>query len=507
MDVGYFGLALRDWFTVLLVAAALFVLPLLRAFAPEDRRRRIFLVSVIAIHLALIPAALLAQPDSLASKTFRLMSSMCAAVAAVLIIGALLFTILLPKLHIRPPRILQDLVNVAAAIVSTIAVATAHGVNLSSLVATSAVLTAVIGFGLQDTLGNLFSGLALQLDDSIRIGDWIRVGEYTGRVTNLRWRYVAIETRNWETLVIPNSILTKEHVLVLGKRSGKPTQLRRWVYFNVDFRFQPSDVIEPVVNALCSAPIDGVASEPPPNCILLDLSDSFCRYAVRYWLTDLAVDDPTDSEVRERIYVALKRVGVPLSMPAHAVFMTKESERRKERKSEKDVNKVAHMLGRVPLFEPLSPEELIRLAKHTQAAPFVKGETVTRQGAKAHWLYVIHEGEVSVHVATSHGRSKQISKLGPNDFFGEMGLMTGESRSATVVAESDVECFRVDSEGFAEILQERPAIAEKIADILTRRRMQLVHAMSDLKTDPGLGNAQVKKDLLDKIQSFFGLDD
>jgi small-conductance mechanosensitive channel/CRP-like cAMP-binding protein len=444
--------------------------------------------------------------DGLARQVVRLLSSICAGIAAVLMVGGILFSILLPKIHVRPPRILQDLMNVAAAVVVTIAVASGHGVNLSSLIATSAVLTAVIGFGLQDTLGNLFSGLALQLDDSIRAGDWITVGQYTGRVTNLRWRYVAIETRNWETLVIPNSVLTKEHVLVLGKRSGEPTQLRRWIYFNVDFRFQPTDVIQAVEDSLCSAPIVGVAPQPKPNCILLDLSESYCKYAVRYWLTDLAVDDPTDSIVRTRIYVALKRVDIPLSMPAHAVFMTKESERRKERKSLKEGDDIANTLARVPLFAHLSHEELVKLAKHTRDAPFARGETMTRQGAKAHWLYVIIEGAASVHVRMSDGRSKEVSRLGPLDFFGEMGLMTGAPRTATVIAETEVECLRLDSEGFKEILEDRPAIADQIADILSKRRDELVMAMSDLQTMPGR-NQDTKTDLVDKIRSFFGLGD
>ncbi len=491
-------------FTLFLVIALVAMLPLLRAFAPQDRRRRLLLVGVVVTHLALLVSALLVDTGSVAQGVFSLLASISAGVAAVLMAGGLLFSILLPKLHVSPPRILQDLVNGLAALLVTVAVASSYNVDLSSLIATSAVLTAVVGFALQDTLGNLFSGLALQLDDSIQTGDWIKVGDFTGKVTSLRWRYVSIETRNWETLVIPNSVLTKQQVLVLGKRSGEPTQLRRWIWFNVDFRFQPSDVIEAVVESLCAAPIQGVALKPKPNCVLMDLSESYCRYAIRYWLTDLAHDDPTDSVVRQRIYLALKRVAIPLSMPAHAIFMTKESTRRKERKSIEDEANVTRMLASVPLFAHLSPEELLHLARHSRLAPFAKGETMTHQGAQAHWLYVILEGEASVHVAMPDGRSKMISRLGPLDFFGEMGLMTGAPRSATVIAETDVECFRLDSHGFAEILKERPAVAEEIAEILTRRKVELANAMESLERAP---DPDQTKDLLDKIRGFFGLSD
>jgi len=119
---------------------------------------------------------------------------------------------------------------------------------------------------------------------------------------------------------------------------------------------------------------------------------------------------------------------------------------------------------------------------------------------------VIIEGEASVHVKMSDNRAKMVSKLGPLDFFGEMGLMTGAPRAATVIAETDVECFRLDSEGFAEILKERPAIADQIAEILARRRSELMNAMTDLQTSPGRLQAETG-DLLDKIRSFFGLGD
>jgi small-conductance mechanosensitive channel/CRP-like cAMP-binding protein len=491
--------------TLALLVAAAFALPLLRAFAPGERRRRVFLVVLVALHLLLVPIEIVVQ-GSRWHPYVRLFSSLSAAIAGVLMGGGILFSIVLPRVGLRPPRILQDLANAVAAVGVAVPVASLNGVELSSLIATSAVLTAVLGFALQDTLGNFFSGLALQLDDSIRIGDWIRVGDYTGKISSLRWRYASIETRNWETLVIPNSVLTKEHVLVLGKRSGQPAYWRRWVYFNVDFRFDPTDVIQTVTHALCAAPIENVADEPPPNCVLIDLHESYGRYAVRYWLTDLAVDDPTDSVVRTRVYFALKRVDIPLSIPAHAVFMTKETARRKEKKSTEDDEKRADLLGKLPLFAPLSRDELLHLAKHTRYAPFAKGETMTRQGAEAHWLYVIVEGEASVHVASPDGRTRRVSTLTSLDFFGEMGLMTGAPRAATVIAETDVECYRLDSQGFQAILEHRPEVAEKMADILAQRRIELATVIADLESGDHIRHSEETADLLDKIRSFFGLD-
>src|SRR6185295_15493999 len=140
--------------------------------------------------------------------------------------------------------------------------------------------------------------------------------------------------RDWDTLIVPNSQLVGQTIKVLGRRVGQPVQHRMWLYFNVDFRFAPSEVIRIVDDALAGAPIEGVAAEPKAHAICFDFArdgrDSFCYYAVRYWLTDLARDDPTSSRVRERIHAALRRAEVPLAIPATAVFLSKDDPERLE---------------------------------------------------------------------------------------------------------------------------------------------------------------------------------
>ena len=174
----------------------------------------------------------------------------------------------------------------------------------AATVATSAVVTAVVGLSLQATLGNVVGGISLQLDDSINEGDWVELeSKAQGQIKKIRWRHTVIETRDWDTLIVPNGQLMTQAFRVLGKRSGKPLQRRMWVYFNVDFRFPPGEIVRVVNDALQAAPIDGVASDPKAHCICYDLArdnrDSFAYYAVRYWLTDLARDDKTG-----RLYAA-----------------------------------------------------------------------------------------------------------------------------------------------------------------------------------------------------------
>src|SRR5207253_5525123 len=136
--------------------------------------------------------------------------------------ATLLFSVVLPRMRLHTPPIVQDVVVAIAMVGSTLAVLSRAGVNLSGLIATSAVFTAVLGFSLQDVIGNVAGGLALQVDHSLSVGDWVKVGDVTGKVTEIRWRYTAIETRNWETVLVPNSVLMKSQVQVLGRRTGQP---------------------------------------------------------------------------------------------------------------------------------------------------------------------------------------------------------------------------------------------------------------------------------------------
>jgi len=145
----------------------------------------------------------------------------------------------LPRLDLRTPRILQDVAIAGTGIVALLLVASRSGLEITGLVATSAVITAVVALSLQDTLGNVLGGLALQTDESIQVDDWIKVGDVNGRVVDIRWRYTAVETRNGETVLIPNSVLLKNQVMVLGRRRGRPRQWRRWVFFQVDYRHPP----------------------------------------------------------------------------------------------------------------------------------------------------------------------------------------------------------------------------------------------------------------------------
>jgi small-conductance mechanosensitive channel len=484
----------------------------LSALIPTERRRirvatLLFLLSIVGLF---ITATLLSYgfdpATSIAYRWVRWAALFSLSVAIINLASVIVFDVLLGAVKLKTPRILRDLLIAFSYIIIAITQLSRSGVDLTGIVATSAVITAVVGFSLQDTLGNVMGGMALQMERTIRVGDWIRVDQQEGQVVEIRWRQTSIETRNWDTVVIPNSVLMKGQVLLLGRRLGAPRQHRQWVYFNVDFRSAPTTVVETVEAALRAEPIQNVASEPAPHCLVQEFKDSYIAYAARYWLTDLALTDPTDSVVRARIYFALRRAGIPLSIPAQSLFITEEDERRRERKHGEELKSRVESLRHIELFHTLTEDERIALADRLTVAPFVCGEAMTRQGAEAHWLYIMTEGEAEVRVAVDGNLNKKVATLHAGDFFGEMGLMTGAPRAATVIAQTNAECYRLDKQGFQDILQRRPEIAEDISHLLARRHVELEAVREGLNEEAKLKRmSHTQGDLLRRIRDFFTL--
>jgi CRP-like cAMP-binding protein len=426
--------------------------------------------------------------------------------AIIRLCGMFLFRILLPLVRLPPPRILEDLLVFVAYLGWGFVRLHEAGLDLSGIVTTSAVITAVVAFSMQDTLGNILGGLALQLDNSVEIGDWIKVDDITGKVVDIRWRHTAVETRNWETVIVPNSQLMKSKFSVLGRHDEDPMQWRRWIWFNVSYKFTPSRVIDTVQHALQAADIRNVSRRPPPNCVLMDFDAGYGRYAVRYWLTDLQLDDLTDSDVRDHVFAALQRAGIRLAYPEHNVHMIKEGEKHEQARQLRRTQERIGALRKVELFNSFREEELQAIAQRLKYAPFAKGDVITRQGAVAHWLYMLVEGTADVYLESPGQAHRKLSTLQPGNFFGEMGLMTGAPRTATVIANSDVECYLLDKEAFESVLTNRPELAEEISRILVSRRFGLDSLQQDMDADARASEmAQQHRDILARMRDFFGL--
>jgi small-conductance mechanosensitive channel len=506
---------LSAWGFLVLGAALLLVAFLVNRLAPRKRRRIRGALGLYLLFLILNGAERIlvhAPRPSVASwaEHAHLVGGLLAAFTCVELVTMLLFDVLLPSMSLPVLGIASDVVIAFAYVFAALGVLKASGVTGTSVVTTSAVVSGVLALSMQATLGNIVGGVALQLDGSFHVGDWLQLPDGTqGKVTAIRWRHTVLETRNWDSVIVPNANLLAQNIVILGKRTDRPVQHRMWVYFNVDFRFAPSRVVDVVREALWAAPIEGVADEPKPSVVCYDFAkdgrDSFAYYAARYWLTDLPNDDPTSSRVRTRIHSALRRAGIPLARPAQTLFVAADEPEaeREERHRATRLRVVEHL----EFLGSLTTDERRFVADHLRYAPFSAGEVMTKQGAVAHWLYILCDGKVEVRRhAEGSPVAKVVATIDAPGFFGEMGMLTGAPRRADVVALSDVECYRLDKEGLEHILKERPEIAMEISRTLAKRDIEMAAAVEGLDEEARRARmANAESRLLDRIQDFFGL--
>jgi small-conductance mechanosensitive channel/CRP-like cAMP-binding protein len=512
----------RQWlgyaspWTLLLLAAVLVSLAALVGKVDPRRRKRIKRVTILfMLYLTTFMfAAILGIVHAEGwSRRVWFLADLFEVLVIIDFVAILLFDLVLVALRIEVANIVHDLSLGAAYILALVGILHRSGVQLSGIIATSAVVTVVLGLSLQATLGNVLGGIALQLDDSIHVGDWVQLASgQQGRVVAIRWRHTVVETRNWDTIIVPNGSLLGENIVILGQRRDQPVQHRMWVYFNVDFRYSPEEVINVVDDALQGTPIPHVAAAPAPHCICFDFAreggDSMGYYAVRYWLTELAADDPTSSAVRVRVYVALKRAGIPLAVPGQAIWVSVDDPQNKERKVQKELQHRAAVLEQIEMFAGLSADDRNRLAEGMRPAPFGRGEIITRQDSAAHWLYVLNKGECEVRVQGEGGAEKMVARLAAPNVFGEMGVMTGERRTASVVAASEVECYRIDKDVFKSVLRTRPDLVDNISQVMARRRVELAAVREGLDAEARKRRVKEERsEILSSIQTFFGLQD
>lgn len=420
--------------------------------------------------------------------------------------GLALFRALLPLVRVHPPRILEDIVVIIGYLVWALVRMSYAGVDLSGLVATSAVITAVAAFAMQDTLGNILGGLALQLDNSLEVGDWVRVDDISGRVVDIQWRYTAILTRNGEKVVIPNSQLMKSKFSVLADGDVGVAGWRRWIWFNVEYAVPPGRLIDVVERAVGEAAIANVASTPPASCVLMEFAPGSARYALRYWLIDPQDDDATDSAVRVHVFAALARAGWRIALPDQMLHLVKQSDAHRQRVHQHELDRRLRALSGIELFAPLSDAERRTLAERLVDAPFAAGDVMTHQGAVAHWLYIVASGEAAIMWQAPDGQKRQIGVIPAGAVFGEMGLMTGAPRSTTIVATADVECYRLDKSGFEDIIRARPELAEAMSHTLAERVRQIEEMQAQLKReDSAASQSAGHAAILTRMREFFGL--
>ncbi len=422
------------------------------------------------------------------------------------LLAIFVFRIVLPRFGMVVVRIAEDVIVLVIYAVFIIGRLHIVGFDPSSLLTTSAVITAVLAFSMQDTLGNILSGVALQVDNSLRTGDWIRIDDITGRVAQIRWRQTTIRTRNGDVVVVPNSQLMRGKFTVFGRTDIPLWPWRRWVWFNVTYESPPTLVIQKIEATIGSAEIPNVAREPRPSCVLMEFGPGYGRYALRYWMLDPQPDDPTDSAVRIHIFAALQRAGMQLAVPEQSLHITKENDAYRESLHRREIERRMLDLRKLELFAGLQEEELRTISERMVHAPFACGDVIFHQGDAPHWLYLLAVGEAEVWMDFPDHSRRLFRTIHAGGTFGEKGVLTGEARRASIIAKTDVVCYRLDQATVEEVIRSRPEIAEAIAEILARREAEMDAFIRQFSNSPADNAAsQPKAGILAMIKDFLGL--
>lgn len=504
-------LELRDLaFSVLAMGACLLVGAVVVNLAAPTRRSRLRTpVLLYALYVGLAGVLTIARVLEYAPATAwidflaRVAAGFCATTLVVL--GGV--EVLLPRLGVRLLAIAGDLLSAVGFVVVVVAVAASTGMNATSALASGTVVAAVLTISLQSTLGNVIGGVALQLDGTVQVGDWVQLeGGRQERVAAIRWRHLVVETRDGDAIVVPNSALLTTAITILGRRAGVDHPHRRTVYFRLDRRHNPGHVLGVVQDALAASPVRGTVAIPGPDCYLADLGkdvlDSNVLYAVRVWTSDFERDLVVESEVRVRVHAALCRDGIELGTPA-TMFVNADAES-PPGLPVRDRDRAYQVIRGVDLFEPLTEAECRQVAAALQFVPFASGEYVMRQGRAARHLYILASGTVEVRLDVD-GREQPVATLQAPDLFGEMGLLTGAPRTAGVVALGPVECYKLDHDAFEAVLLSRPEVAGELAAVTARRQAQLATAREGRDERGGTDRSGETARILARMREFFGL--
>ncbi len=335
--------------------------------------------------------------------------------------------------------------------------------SLPALLATSAVITAVIGLALQETLGNLFSGVALALERTLQVGDMVRSGETIGLVEQLSWRSIKVRTMEGNTILIPNSVASRERFEVF-RRGGVP--MARILTVGLEHDLEPARARATLEAAARDAP--GIAPQPPPIAVLDRFEDFATVYALRYWLEDYSRYIEVDSEVRQRVWYALARERIPFAYPVIRQHQYAAGPLPRPDPS----LAVRAAVETSDLFEPLSSEERAKLVAGARLLRFAVGETVVREGEPGASMFLIARGRVMVSARGAGDESQGVASLEPGSAFGEISLLTGEPRLATVRTTVESVLIEIDKDTLAPILQANPSLVDKLDAIVLERRRQ-----------------------------------
>ncbi len=405
-----------------------------------------------------------------------------------------------------PPRLLKDVTVLFVLVVATTGVvAFVFQRSVTGIWATSGAVGILLGIALKDVILDVFTGLAMNLDRPFVIGDWVRIHEGThegsiGQVVQISWRTTRLRTEENMLIVIPNSRFGS---LVVTNFTG-PTRPTR---FEITIHLEAWVPVERARRVLLAGLLEvrateGFLAEPPPCVLFNNTSNSGFEYRLQYWLlpwTPLAPNRSRDAVFRSCVK-HLQRAGIPIAFPKQELTIKQVFDEPSNGFIDRlRLLELMHLFGDLPLAE----SEFI--ASQMRPREFRQGEDIIQQGESGDSMFVLSEGLLGVYVVPKiTGEQIRVAQIGPGEFFGEMSLLTGETRSATIRTECDGCVFEITKDCMTEVFRRRPEFLDSISRTVAERRIENDRAQAKAADpDKSKQTESLARQFKDRIRGFF----
>jgi small-conductance mechanosensitive channel len=483
---------------LVLVAAGIYLVGLLIGRLCK-RRLNIHLhwtYQIFILALAISCAALILHLQLPGTRAIGLIAVFTAAFP----INALLYRFIWPLYgypgeRARIPSFLPQTVAILVTITALfVALGVFYQVTVPSLLASSGLIAIVIGLALQDTLGNIFAGLGLQTGKAYRVGDWLIIDGKHAEVVEIHWRSTRLRNNDAITFDIPNNQLAKATIVNLYQ----PTRVHAMrVGLTVPYTVPPNTVKQALLKAANGA--KGVLAKPEPYAFLMSFGDSGIYYELKFWLNDGTRYPQIIDGVRTNVWYELNRQQIAFAFPVRVVEMHTHTD------ADREPVDATNLLLRQPLFSGMQADELQVLGQSAIHLRFGTGEKIIEEGKPGKSMYILANGSAEVRVERD-GEVVPVGRLGQGDCFGEISLLTGEPRTATVVAESDCEVVKIEKSAMRTLLLQHPRLAETLSETLAARRSVLEAEINSFRTNqPVAPIVGTKETFLARLRQFFQL--
>jgi small-conductance mechanosensitive channel/CRP-like cAMP-binding protein len=391
-------------------------------------------------------------------------------------------------------RLAQDLLAGLVYVAVTFAIiADVFDLPLQGLLATSGALAIILGLALQSSLGDVFSGIVLDLERPYRVGDWIVIDDgIQGSVIETNWRATHILTASQDVAVIPNSVIAKAKIV----NRSSPTRVH-----SVSIRVRLQPVLMPEEGRAMLKDVllvsTNILRTPEPAVSIQDVSDEMIDYELSYSVPDLDGVDRARNEIFDRVYGAATANGLRFA-PRLGGAPARRVSRRATRPLEQ------RLLEGIALFSHLTAQEKTALCPQMRRRSYVQGQVLVNSGATLRALGIISRG-VLVASVEQHGHKVELIRLGPGEYFGEHALLTGEPLQVEISALTPAVIYEVPLDALAPLIKTRPELAAQLSETLARRRELALQTSSDAETDPPQHYHTRILRLTNNIRQLFGL--